>query len=932
MSVRERGRRFGSTRQVFAVARAYAGPLGAIALITVVVCIGLVGGQRELDTHTTSAFQTYLQQHSATSGITATSTMTDGTQADLAQASADVRALLPAPSGAYRDAGWTLSIPESVSDLPTWLPSENPETSRVLHQAPSGLELVTDSALTTRWPAALRFTAGEAPSCAGTCSGVDAAHALPIAVSQETADSLRIKVGTRFTLTSPNNTLIHTVISGLFTAAGPAPAGSAGLVGRLLHPEQHTSIDKMAAVGAVPWTQWQARALIAPDSLPVATAWMPANLTWTYTLVPGGITAGDAQPFAARIRSLLSAADTVAVAGDDRPGRVTADPVFTPATVVTGIPDTIAAFESDAAATHALGLFVLIAAAVVGIATIQLALRVLFARQESDLMLRRARGLGSGAAAARAALQAAACAVPAAVVGVCACAVAVPGGGLRLVIGVAVTVVVVLPLAAAVTALLPAHRQGPVSRRRRALRRTGALLLVLLLAAAAAAVHTQVADASDPDLVSASLPTLAATVGALLLGALVALLARPAAWIATGRTRTAALFLAAAHAARRPALPAGAAVALLVATCSAVFASCFTASLDSVRQLTAWQQTGADLRVHAGGEGSQIDPADEARIAAAPGVRAGATGAIFPGEQLSTQRGVLPVTVVVVDPAQYARLVSGTRLDSAALQGALSALAGAPANGSAVSALISENLNGLIRPDGGDSVDVQRIGTPIKPVARLGSFPAISGTDTFIVLPRGQVETVDRLDPPPITDAWFDLRGGQDEAVARAQAVPGVTVTVRAQRAAGLDSGPLGEIARWTARAAVGFDLALAVVCLLLAGTLTARSRAAGRTFLATLGARRSTGIASALLETLPAFVMIGLIAFGAAFGALALLAPLIGRMAVGDPHSLPLSALATPATAILAVIGIPALGLSLAAARAATEHRTRLSFLREER
>ncbi|HEU5425884.1 MAG TPA: hypothetical protein VFU74_03385 [Actinocrinis sp.] len=918
-------------RELLATGRAYVGPLIAIALITLVVCAGLVGGQRELDTRTTSAFQGYLRQHAATSGVTATSTMTEGTSADLTQASAEVGKLLPAPAGAFRDDGWVFSIPASISNLPTWLPSENPETSRTQHQLPSGFELVTDSRLLTGSSSALRFTAGKAPACGGTCTGIDAAHALPIAISAESASSLRIAVGTQFLLTSPNNAQIHVVISGLFRAAGPVSADPADPINRLLHPEQHLSLDKMAAVGPVPWTQWQARALVATDGVAVATAWMPASLTWSYSLVPSGLAGGDAQPFASRIRSLVSAANTLNVAGDSRPGRVSSSPVFTAAAVVSGIPDTVAAFESDATAAHALGLFVLIAAAVVGIATIQLALRVLFARQESDLALRRARGLGPAAAARRAALQTAACVVPAAAIGMCAAVLAVRGGNYRLVVGVGLAMVIVLPLAAAVTALLPARRQGPISRRGRALRRTGAVLLLLLLGAAVAAVRTQLSDASDPDLVSASLPTLAATVGALLVGALVALLARPAAWIATGRTRAAALFLAAAHAARRPALPAAAAVALLVATSSAVFASCFTASLDSVRQLTAWQQTGADLRVQAG-DGSQIDPADEARIAAAPGVRTGATGAIFAQQQLSTKQGVLPVTVVILDPAEYAKLVAGTRLDSGDLQNALHSLAAAKTNGGAVSALLSDNLSNLIHTGDGDSVSVQNIGTPIDPVAHLGSFPAIGAASTFVVLPTDQVESVVHLDPVPITDAWFDLSGGHTEAVTRAQAVPGVTVAVRAQRAAGLDSGPIGQIAHWTSRAAIIFDLALAVVCLLLAGTLTARTRAAGRTFLATLGARRSTGVASTVLETLPAFVMIGVIAFGAAFGALALLAPLIGRMAVGDPHSLPLSGLATPGTAILAVFGIPALGLLLAAVRAATEHRTRLSFLREER
>ncbi|MGH3417046.1 MAG: hypothetical protein ACRDSS_11295, partial [Actinocrinis sp.] len=257
------------------------------------------------------------------------------------------------------------------------------------------------------------------------------------------------------------------------------------------------------------------------------------------------------------------------------------------------------------------------------------------------------------------------------------------------------------------------------------------------------------------------------------------------------------------------------------------------------------------------------------------------------------------------------------------------ALQGRQAASDTVDAVVSGDLVDTIA--NGDTVGVQQIGTRIDPVAHLDSFPATGDLGTFIVLPRDQVESVTGL-TMPITDAWFDLDAGHTGAVTRAQAVQGVTVTVREQRASGLADGPVGEISRWTSLAAVVFDLVLAVVCLLLAATLTAPTRAAGRTFLATLGARRSTGVAASVLESLPAFAMIAVMAAAAAFGALALLAPLIGRMAVGDSGAVSLSGLATPAVAVLAVVGIPALGLLLAAVRAAAEHRTRLSFLRDER
>ena len=915
-------------RSFFATARAYAGPLFAVALITLAATASLVGGQREVVTRTSVAFNGYLKQHSSTTGVTSTTTMTSGSAADLNQATAEMGRLLPPPADAYTAGGWTFSIPEAASDLPLWLPHESPPTSKATHQLPSAFELVNDQPL-SQATNAFRYTEGHAPSCGGTCTGADAAHPIPIAISADSAAMLRTRNGAVIALTSTGGGRIYVAISGLFQAGAPAPAAAAQDVDALLNPSKRIVIEKDPVRGQLSYLLVAVRALIAPDSFAPATAWTPANVDWTYRLRPDVLDGGQAAAFGDKTRALVSAANLLPTASDDASGR-TAGPVFAPAAVITGIPDTIAGFESDASAARALGLFVLIGAAVVSLATLQLALRVLFSRQEADLALRRARGLGTTAAARRAAWQAALCVTPAAALGVGVALALVHGTGETLAIGVGLAAVLGVPLAAAITALVPLRSQSPPSRRRRALRRTGAAFVLILLAAAITATRTQVSDATDPDFVSAALPTIAASVGAIAVGGLVALLARPAAWLASGRTRAAALFLAAAHAARRPALPAAAAIALLVATSSAVFASCFTASLDSARQVTAWRQTGADLRMHVDGADATIPSDAEAAIAETPGVRASATGAIFDKELLTTKQGVLNLTVIVIDPAEYAHIPAGTVLDSGALQSALRALQAAPAASGTVNAVVSSNLGNLVA--NGDSVAVQQTGATIDPVAQLDSFPAVGGLSTFIVLPREQVKNVIGL-TTPITDAWFDLTPGHADAVAKAaQAVPGVTVTDREQHASGLANGPVGRIARWTSVAAVGYDLVLAVVCLLLAATLAAPSRAAGRAFLATLGARRSTSVAASVMESLPAFAMIAVIAAAAAFGALAVLAPLIGQIAVGDSSAMPLSQLTAPAAAILAIVGIPALGLLLAATRAAAETRTRLSFLRDER
>lgn len=940
-------------RTTVAAARAYAGPLLITALITLIVCAGLVGGQRELSARTTGAFQEYLRQHASSAHLTADSQMTAGNAADLNQANGEVPGKLPGPSGAFVPTGWSVTVPQASGSLPIWLPHEAPETSTMLHQAPSKLTLLTADGI----DADVQYTAGTAPACQGTCTGTDAAHPVPIAVSGTTAQSLRLSVGQVYTLASKSGAPLYMKISGLFRAsAGHSSGPAADLLGGLLSPFEQHSVNSFALVGPVPYIQWTGQALIAPDALSAVTGWQSATVSWDYDLAPDRLSADRAQSFATRIKTLIATAPSVSVAGDRAAGRGNRGPVFSPLVVVSAVPDVIAGFESDAAAAHALGLFVLFAAGVVGVATILLALRVLFARQERDLSLRRARGFAPASAARRAALQAAGCTVPAAAIAIAVSLWAVPGAEDTFVYGVAATVVIGIPLAAAITALrssntksgASAHAdssdQTPMSRRtaqrRKALRRTGVVLLLLFLVGAATVVRTELATSASPDLLSASLPTLAAAVGALAVTSLVTLLVRPAVRLASGRTRSAAPFLAAAHAARRPALPTAAAVALLVATSSAVFASCFTASLGAARQLDAARRTGADLRIDALGDvGTALDPAALARVAAASGVRASATGTVLTRQPLITPQGSVSTTVVVVDPAEYDKMLAAASSDTAALDNpglaaALHTLAAdtGPDSTGDLPALISPDLAGYFAP-GRDQLALSQGAVPIAAVAQADSIPAAGGADVFIVLSRAVLQKAYNGVAPLVTTAWYDLAPGSgDQAVSRAEAIPAVTVTVRSRLAAGLDAGPVGAVARWTSRAAVGFDLVLAGVCLLLAAALTAPTRAAGKAFLATLGARRATGVAASVLETLPAFLMIGVVAAVAALGALGVLAPLIGQLAVGSPDGLPLSAVATPAAAVWAVAAVPVAGLALAAVRAVVEHRTRLSFLRDER
>src|SRR5947199_10670273 len=93
--------RRGRMHAFFATARAYAGPLFAVALITLAATASLVGGQRAVVTRTSVAFDSYMRQHASTTWIISTTTMTTSSAADQNQAIADSGRPLSTPDYTY---------------------------------------------------------------------------------------------------------------------------------------------------------------------------------------------------------------------------------------------------------------------------------------------------------------------------------------------------------------------------------------------------------------------------------------------------------------------------------------------------------------------------------------------------------------------------------------------------------------------------------------------------------------------------------------------------------------------------------------------------------------------------------------------------------------------------------------------------------------
>lgn len=885
------------------------GPLVVLGILTFVLCGSLLAGDRLVSEHTTTAYRAYLAaQPPAQTDLTATSTMASASADNLDTATARTDALLPAGL-----AGAVSSQASVVGQIGTWAKPIVVVRRTVVH--PPQLSFVQSAQAS----AAVRYVSGTAPSCpAGGCA---AGSALPVAVSQVTASQLGLTVGEQFALNGAYSTTgaITVRITGIFTAAGSAAAYED--LPRLLHP----SLTSWVPVPLVPSPyagltnqQWNGSLLVDRTELATVTAWQPAVVTWRYHVQTAQLDAQGAGSLAAQIKARISSANTLGLGH-----------AFTDAVYSSQLAPTLSAFTQLDSSAQALSDFALAGTAAVAAAVLLLAVRILRGRQQTAISLLRARGSSGAVLAAWVGFQTLLVCLPATVAATLLVSIGVSGRG-HTALDVAVIAVAGLgvPALAALAAARPPRVAQPSRRRRRASRAIGSGTALLVGAAAVAGVRLRTGGAAGMDPLTALLPTVLAVDAAVLMSMLIPLLVRPAARLA-GRGRGLVGYLAAATAARRPTVDLVTAGALTAAATAAVFASCFTGTLDTARELQSWQTVGGDLRISSvAGPGGALDETELARVAAAPDVAASAEADVMGQQQLTVPQGDVTVTVYIVNPARYRAFVHGTPLDTPALDAELDALSTArPASG-AVATLASPDLLGLVQGLASKSAPTLNLDSntvDLDTADSAAGFPGATGASAYLVVSSTSLQAALPSFVPATTEAWYNYRAGASTVPAAAAQVAASNVTTRVAVLGGADSDLLTALSGWISRSAAILDLAMAAACVLLAAAATASARAAGSAFLLTMGTRRRAAATVSVLETVPMLLAVGVAAVAAGLGATRALLPAIAAIGgVPVPGSVQL-----PTGALLAAAAVPLLGVLATTAGAGFSREAQLSFQR---
>jgi putative ABC transport system permease protein len=587
------------------------------------------------------------------------------------------------------------------------------------------------------------------------------AEGVQVGLSEQVAAAVGAGVGDR--LTAQGSTDVVLTVTGIFQATDPgAPVWS-----------QAPEALAPRVSGAGPHAQADVTALLSDASLPAARLAVDADeitRTITYTPVAARFRAADVDPVVRAVTRLRTAGGTFPLESTPR--------------VDSRLGTVLLEAQTRLRAAEAQAPVLLTAVVVTAALALLLTGQLLVQRRGAVLATSRARGGSLPATAVELGLE--------------SVVVALVGGGLGLLAADLVRagptpwtlLIVVLVVAAGTGPVLGVRaaaratggRRVPADRRhRRALRRDrqvrravveAAVVLLAVGALAALRLRGVLASSASPggDLLLAAAPTLAVLAGAVVLFRLTPLLARLGLGWAT-RSRHAVPLLAAARVqAATRALPV---LALTAATGLAVLALTLGATVRAGQVDASWTAVGADVTVTTDPDPELTGTAD--RLAARPGVELAVPARVEDGLQLLAAAGGDRATVVVVDPAAFARLLASTPLPDAP---DLSRLTGGPQ--ALVSADLPLDATGTALLWNGEQV----------PFTAVGRVPALAPDEgTTVVLSTGSVPA-DLAAP----DTVWVVGDGAAEAVAAAPELTGADVVDRhdrltAERAAPLTTG-----------------------------------------------------------------------------------------------------------------------------------------------
>jgi len=704
------------------------------------------------------------------------------------------------------------------------------------------LEMIYRSAL-ARYS---RIVAGRLPaggSPAGRQTVVQAA------VTTATAARFGLRVGSRL-----NAGPVQLVVTGIIRPADPASAFWAQA------PAAASPGLTQAPSSQLPY--WLGAVFIGPGALPLVESTLQADemvVNWVYAAALGRLTAGQASGLEASAGSMVTSGATLIAPASGNPVTVT---------IASQIPSILSPFIAGESAAAPVLELLYVSLAVMGAVVVLLGARLVAQRRAAEFTLMRARGAALyqlGWLVLRASV------VIAAVAGAAAAALAVrltPGDRDAVgwwLAGITIAMTLIGPVLISVVPQRVAARA--TGRAGGAVRRAGgrqhaARRIVIETALVAVAIgglvvlRNQGLSSGGNGLYTSTAPVLIAIIVAVFVLRCYPPLARELARIA-GLSRGVVAFVGLTRATRTPPGTFLPSFALVLVLAMVAFPDMITTSVTRSQVAASWQQVGADAIIGVGHHEDFL-PALQQQVSAVPGVAAAAFADVETGGLSS---GV-SLTVVTVDPAQYAAVVDeapGPRFPLATLSG--NAATALPAIGNAAAAQLLGTAPAEVGVEGG-TITMRLDG-------RISGVPGVTA-DAIVVVP----------DEPLGTNPGGNLMlvAGPRLDAARLNAVvrssqPDASVTLRATALAALATAPVLQAAQTALTQGLATAAAFGVLILLLLLLLTAQTRELTLASLATMGLRRWQAELLLAAETLPPVV-------AAAIGGVAcawLLAPLVG-------------------------------------------------------
>jgi putative ABC transport system permease protein len=695
-----------------------------------------------------------------------------------------------------------------------------------------------------------QIVAGRLPS-GGSAPGEQIV--LQAAVTTTTAARFGLGVGTRL-----NAGPVQLVISGIIRPTDQAsPFWTEDLVA-------DRPVLTQAAPPQLPY--WIAAVFVGPGSLPLIEGTIGTGemlVTWVYTAQLGRVTAGQANELEASVNSLASSGATLIT------------PAGNPVTVTISsqIPSILSPFiAGENAVAPALELLY-VSLTIIGAVVVLLGARLVAQRRAAEFTLMRARGAALHQLAwlvLRASL------VIAAAAGAVAAVLAIgltPGDGDAIgwwLAGLTIAVTLAGPV---LICVVPQRVATPVTGRPlrpAAGRRPAARRIVVEVALVAAAIGGLVVlrneglSSGNSGLYTSAAPVLVAIPVAVVLLRCYPLLARELARVA-GRSRGVVAFVGLSRATRAPAGTVLPAFALVLVLAMVAFPDMVSTSVTRSQVAASWQQVGADAVIQAPPD-SSIPTGLQSQISSVPGVVSTAAAEVDAGSLAAGTE----VSVMFVDPAQYAAVVAGApgpRFPLAALSGH----SGRPGtNIPAVATSAAAQLIGTAPT--GITLETSTITVQLAGQTGLPAVPGAPGVGTGVVVMLPAQAASGPIVPNVLLVAGPGLDAARLSADVSA-ALPGASVTFRATALAALTTSPVPQAAQTALTQGMAAAAGFGVLVLLLSLLLTAWTRDMTLARLATMGLRRWQAQLLQATETLPPVV-------AAAIGGVAcawLLVPLVG-------------------------------------------------------